>query len=196
MQEVWELFNIEELGACSGVEQPTEDLLFLAISSEAMSGGETKKSMQLMGMMQHSVHILIDSGSTSSFASQHVVDQLSNFVISPSHVKVQVANGGVISCSSAYPEAEWSIQGCLFKQQLRVLPLLSYDLIFGMDWLESFSPMKVHWRHKWMVIPYNDTTAVLQGILLAIAEELLIQITSVQAQPSVAEGSTFATRDF
>lgn len=87
--------------------------------------------------------------------------------------------------SSAVPEAEWSIQGYSFKQELKVLPLQSYDLILGMDWLESFSPMKVHWRHKWMVIAYNGATTVLQGILPEYTEELLIQITSVQENPEV-----------
>lgn len=67
-----------------------------------------------------------------------------------------------------------------------MLPLQSYDMILGMDWLESFSPMKVHWCHKWMVIPYQNSTPVLQGILPEFAEELLIQITSVQLQPSSA----------
>lgn len=67
-----------------------------------------------------------------------------------------------------------------------VLPLQSYDMILGMDWLEHFSPMKVHWRHKWMVIPYQGSTVVLQGILLEFAKELLLQITSVQLQPSPA----------
>jgi hypothetical protein len=39
--------------------------------------------------------------------------------------------------------AVWSIQGYEFHSNLKVLPLASYDMILGMDWLEAFSPMKV-----------------------------------------------------
>jgi hypothetical protein len=31
-----------------------------------------------------------------------------------------------------------------FEHDLRILPLDSYDLILGMDWLELYSPMEVH----------------------------------------------------
>jgi len=33
-----------------------------------------------------------------------------------------------------------------------------------MDWLERFSPMKVHWGNKWMTIPYQQSHVTLQGI--------------------------------
>jgi hypothetical protein len=47
----------------------------------------------------------------------------------------------------------------------KVLSLGSYDMIIGIDWLEAFSPMKVHWLHKWMLIPYGSIQILLQGSL-------------------------------
>jgi hypothetical protein len=38
-------------------------------------------------------------------------------------------------------------------------------MILGMEWLERFSPMKIHWAHNWLSIPYNNGTITLQGIL-------------------------------
>ena len=35
----------------------------------------------------------------------------------------EVANGGIMPCSQAVSDAEWTIQGCQFKQQLKILPL-------------------------------------------------------------------------
>jgi hypothetical protein len=45
---------------------------------------------------------------------------------------------------------------------MRVLPLNSYDLILGMDWLKSYSPMQVHWIERWMPLPYQGTQILLQ----------------------------------
>jgi hypothetical protein len=38
-------------------------------------------------------------------------------------------------------------------------------MVVGYDWLASFSPMKIHWPTKWIVIPYQGQTVILQGIL-------------------------------
>jgi hypothetical protein len=37
-------------------------------------------------------------------------------------------------------------------------------MIVGIDWLERFSPMKVHWAQKWLSIPYEGVVITLQGI--------------------------------
>jgi hypothetical protein len=60
--------------------------------------------------------------------------------------------------------AEWSLQNHKFHSDLRLLPLGSFDLIIGMDWLEAFSPMKVHWAEKWLSIPYGSSHILLQGL--------------------------------
>lgn len=77
--------------------------------------------------------------------------------------KVKVANGGIMQCSSVVPQVEWRIQGYVFQQDLKVLPLQHYDMILGMDWLEAYSPMRVHWRQKWLSITYNRSLVTLYG---------------------------------
>lgn len=77
------------------------------------------------------------------------------------------------------PHAEWSIQGYLFKQELKVLQLQTYDIILGMDWLENHSPMWIHWRHKWLSITYHNSPVVLLGSDHTQFEEVLIHISQV-----------------
>jgi hypothetical protein len=91
-----------------------------------------------------------------------------------------VANGGLLSCDKMIPHAVWSIQGCEFSQDLRVLPLPKFDLILGMDWLEFYSPMEVHWQHRWLCIPYHDRQVVLYGCA-AQATDILLHITPVMS---------------
>lgn len=57
------------------------------------------------------------------------------------------------------------MQGFEFHSNLKLLPLGGFDMILGMDWLEAFSPMKVHWANKWISIPYGDRQILLQGLL-------------------------------
>jgi hypothetical protein len=79
-------------------------------------------------------------------------------------VKVQIANGGFLQCSGLFKQLQWSVQELSFSSDMKILPLGHFDMILGMDWLEEFSPMQVHWKLKWMAIPYNGSTELLQGI--------------------------------
>ena len=82
-----------------------------------------------------------------------------------SPLKVQVADGNTLHCNSHLADDIWVIQGHEFKANLKVLPLSPYDMILGLDWLEQFSPMKVHWQQKWMTIPYQISFVTLFGLL-------------------------------
>jgi hypothetical protein len=81
----------------------------------------------------------------------------------------------------------WTIHQYQFTHDLKVLPLTSYDLILGMDWLQRFSPMKVDWVHHWLVIPYKGSTVRLQGTPstgFTDDDELLVKLFSATMEPS------------
>jgi hypothetical protein len=94
-------------------------------------------------------------------------------------VQVQVASGEVLHCDRILKHVPWAVNDCTFTTDMKVLPLGHFDFILGMDWLEVFSPMKVHWKHKWLALPYQGATAILQGITLAIPEEIIVHICSI-----------------
>jgi hypothetical protein len=73
----------------------------------------------------------------------------------------------------------WSIQEQEFTFDFRVISLLYYDLVVGMDSLESHSPMKVDWFNKWMLINYSRSSVQLYGVQaklpkLSVVEVMLI----------------------
>jgi hypothetical protein len=43
-------------------------------------------------------------------------------------------------------------------------------MILRYDWLEAFSPMKVHWGAKWLIIPYGSKSVMIHGILSQLQE--------------------------
>jgi hypothetical protein len=89
---------------------------------------------------------------------------------------VQIADGKSVVCSSKIVNAKWDIQGYDFCFDLMVLPLHHFDMIIGYDWLQSFSPMRVHWKEKWLAIPYAGTTVVLQGVLSELSTSTVVQV--------------------
>jgi len=89
---------------------------------------------------------------------------------------VLVANGSKMQCDLQLLGGQWSIQGCQFTTDMKVIPLSHYDVIVGMDWLESFSPMKIHWKHKWMSIPFQGASVILQGLVPELPEHSVVEV--------------------
>jgi len=146
VQELWELFQLEDEAAEYQVTSPTSsEELFLALSKAAASGSDAPRTVKLSGSLQHTpVSLLVASGSSAFFVSAALAARLSGVCPLPSFVSVQVASGSTLACDSVIPHALWFIGDLSFHTDLKVLPLKAYDIILSMDWLESFSPMTVH----------------------------------------------------
>jgi hypothetical protein len=52
-----------------------------------------------------------------------------------------VANGRYLMSKQFIPDCQWYWGGVTFQTDFKLLSLDGYDLILGMDWLESHSPM-------------------------------------------------------
>lgn len=124
----------------------------------------------------YKVTMLIESGSSHTFIGAKLAGQLTCVSELRSNIRVQVADGGRLQCQSEMKQAAWSVQNCTFYSDLKVLPLHSYDLIVGMDWLETYSPMKVHCIKKWMAIPFEGKKVMLQGQLPDLSDVASVQV--------------------
>jgi hypothetical protein len=180
---MWDVFQLhdEEEDIRSQASQPAgQDQLFMALSETTSVGVEGPKSMTFHGILQgKEVLILVDSGSSHTFVSQKFVAScVGHSKLSPP-VGVKVADGGSISCCSYLANAEWFVKGCNFHSDMRIIPLGYYDVVVGMDWLEAFSPMKVHWKQKWMLIPYLGDTSLLQGLVPELPEGSVVEISAL-----------------
>jgi hypothetical protein len=148
-----ELFYLEDQDDTASEHSQAQ--LCAIISTHAVSGTEGPKTMRMQGMMQGiPISILIDSGSSYTFLSDSWATKLSGLSLLTCSLGVQVANGARLCCSHYIADGIWQMGGYMFSGDIRLLPLTHYDMIIGMDWLEAHSPMQVHWKHKWMSIPY------------------------------------------
>lgn len=139
----------------SGPSSPTASQIMMHLSVAATVGKASPKTFCLSGDIQgRALSILVDSGSSHTFLSASVAASLTGVQQLVPPVPVKVANGAVLQCHSHIPDGIWSVQGCSFSADLKILPLSPYDMILGIDWLSSFSPMQVHWAQCWLSIPY------------------------------------------
>jgi hypothetical protein len=185
LDELYALFSADDTVAGPTTEDDTdpetdEVCCCLSADSTMVSG---VKTLQFQGQFQQlPVLIMLDSGSSSSFISTQLVSRLSLMTDPCQTVSVRVANGDIMHCSSFLSGAAWSFHHYQFQHDLKVLPLTSYDIILGMDWLQLFSPMKVDWHQQWLAIPYKGTTVWLYSISDTgdgESAELLVQLFSV-----------------
>jgi len=182
---------VDELLALFGPEEDTDDQVTellpepaevqMMLSVAALSGTSSARTMHFAGQLGTTpIRILLDSGSTHTFISTTVAARCHHLLPLDPPIQVKVANGQLLSCSHYVPAAVWSIQGLEFTNDLKVLDLPSYDMILGVDWLASHSPMQIHWAHQWLQIPYHHGTVQLRGDLSSLPAGTVIQLQSVE----------------
>lgn len=155
----------------------SESQLNMLLSQEAAATSGSPKTLRFLAQIQGiSVVILVDSGSSHSSINDNIAPLLQNVTKVSNAVKVQVANGLVISSDSEVKQACWVIQDQQFISDLKVISLLYYDMILGIDWLEAHSPMKIDWLHKWMVITVKGTQVHLYGLNHSLPTHSLIEL--------------------
>lgn len=141
------------------------DQELLALSQQALSGIESNSCFRLQGVIQdQEVLILIDSGSSGKFVSSLLADKLHGVEQLPTAVKVKIANSEILLGTTGLPNCPWKCQGAEFLTDLKIIPLNCYDMILGMEWLKTQSPMKVDWDAKWMVVNQKEGKKILYGI--------------------------------
>lgn len=189
LEEVLELISNHSDSEHQETEPPH---IMMALSQATWSGAAGHHTLKFRGSIQSiPLLILVDSGSSHTFLSSRLLSSLQGISDMPRPMSVQVANGEVLSCQHQLLQMEWFIQDYSFVSDIVLLPLSKYDLVVGMDWLETFSPMKVDWASKWMAIPYKGTTVLLHGLPSAVpagttVQVMLLSSPSVDTQPSVA----------
>lgn len=182
VEAIWDSFSSDDSLASSDMDSPDTEHIFLAISKFATTGVFAPRTVCLLGHIQQlPIQVLVDSGSSSSFINESVVTQLKGIAAVPISTTVHVAGGGTLSSTSKLQQVPWTVDDCTFLSDFRVLPLGSFDVVLGMDWLEAHSPMVIDWHQKQLSVPYQGQFKLPQGIVLGSPSHLLLQIESAES---------------
>lgn len=162
-----------------------EPQFFMMLSAAAVQESVSSRSILFLGTIQGmEVLVLIDSGSSHSFISTTLASKLQGASIVSPAVSVKVSNGDMAQCDTQFSALTWSVQGYEFHSNFKVFPLLHYDVIVGMHWLEAHSPMRVHWLQKWLSITYSHSTVVLYGVDASVPIGSVVHIAAVSDKES------------
>lgn len=218
VEEMWALVQEEELVHADltheSRDQENSDEQLMAISRQAVRGSEGRKTIRLKASVHcQEVLMLVDSGSSASFISSHLMGLFPGVQKMNQPITVKIADGGTLTCQYEIPQCSWVCQGQTFVTDLKVIPLSCYDIILGMDWLESHSPMEVDWAKKWLAFDHKGHKIKLQGVkpvvhqcnlvsveqlfgmLKAEAVEQILELSMLNRQQEVKEHGVQELRD-
>jgi hypothetical protein len=157
LQQVWDLCHADDSDDCCDEDTATDQALMMEVLA-ATSSSPPARAILFSGSVQgRPVTILVDSGSSCSFLSESLAAHLSGGVQLANPPKVRIADGTLVPCSVGFQALKWMVQDTEFELDFLVMPLPFYDIILGMDWLASHSPMQIDWEHKWLVLPYEQS---------------------------------------
>ena len=116
-------------------------------------------------IFKQSVSILVDSGSTHCYITPRVVDIYAFKKVK--HRKswlVQLATGTKRKVSEVVEKCPLVMNGLVTCVDLNVLPLGSYDVLIGMDWLESHRVKLKYYNKTFECMEEEGKPVVVKGI--------------------------------
>ncbi|XP_059277518.1 uncharacterized protein LOC132031545 [Lycium ferocissimum] len=91
--------------------------------------------------------VLVNSGSTHSFMDPKLADKLHLKKLNLKRpMKVRVANGESMYSTQVCPRLAWQMQGEEFMFDMRLLEVGCYDVVLGMDWIDTIAPILLNTR--------------------------------------------------
>ena len=93
----------------------------------------------ILPLFDYSARVLVDSGASHSFVFEQFASVLSQFCESEDfEMEVATPRGDVLPSTCCFFGVDVEVAGQCLPTDLRVLKMVDYDVIFGMDWLRRF----------------------------------------------------------
>ncbi|XP_074313633.1 uncharacterized protein LOC141648817 [Silene latifolia] len=135
------------------------------ISLNAMAGHNSFQTMRVTGKVRtHSVHILIDSGSTHNFLDEGVARKLGCRLVNTCPLEVSVANGDKIITTKMCKKFTWKLHDVEFFTDVMIVPLGGCEMVLGVQWLASLGPVSWDFDKLRIYFNFRGTKVVLRGI--------------------------------
>lgn len=143
---------------------PPDAAQLAQLSFHAMSDTQTAQTIKVFGgVAQHSVHVLVDGGSTLNFIQTQVARTLGLQHSSSPTLRVMVGNGDELTSAQVCKEVQIEIQGHSFVVDLYILNLSGPDIVLGTPWLKMLGPVLMDYQSLTMKFQHGAKEIVLQG---------------------------------
>jgi hypothetical protein len=146
------------------VEDVDEENTEPEISLHALTGWSTPRTMRIEGRVgNHTLTVLIDSGSTHNFINSKIAEELQLPVIPMGPFTVRVADGNRMKCQGRFEQIQVILQNIPFSLTLYSIPITGLDLVLGVQWLEQLGPVVCNWKQMTMDFWWKNQAQTLNG---------------------------------
>ncbi|GKA44497.1 reverse transcriptase [Tanacetum coccineum] len=134
------------------------------ISLHAMNRVQNYRTLRVKGIVgKHTIHILVDCGSTHNFLDAAVAKKLGCPIKSICPLSVTVGDGYNVATTSECRKFKWQLQGVNFCSDVMCLPLVGCEIILGIQWLSTLGDIKCNFKELRMEFMYKSKKMVLRG---------------------------------
>lgn len=141
-------------------EQPK----LLQMSIHAVTGEKACETLKVTGYVGKTpILILVDSGSSHNFLDEKLAKELKCSTSSVKPFSVVVANRDKIGGMQKCPNFKWKMQGNSFSSDVLLLPLSEFDLILGVQWLETIKGVTWDYEERNLQFEINGKKVVLSA---------------------------------
>lgn len=146
------------------------------VSINAMNGSPGTGTIKLQGHLHgRPITILVDSGSTHDFISTSLVKQLQLKTKPTTSINVTIADGSNVKCDTVVEPLFWKMSGEEFSSNTYVLPLGGYDLILGVHWMATVSPVTFDYSLGYIKVNHKGRQIKLQQNISPSSVQLELQ---------------------
>ncbi|XP_076908279.1 uncharacterized protein LOC143565074 [Bidens hawaiensis] len=135
------------------------------ISLNAIMGVPSYSTMRVQGAIgTKPLQILIDSGSTHTFLNLDLAVKMLCPIKKVAELNITVADGNKLSCTQLCENFKWMMQGNWFTTDVMLIPLISYDMVLGVRWLQILNDINWNFKQLTMKFKVGDWFFELKGI--------------------------------
>ncbi|KAD5507739.1 hypothetical protein E3N88_15442 [Mikania micrantha] len=109
------------------------------------------------------LQILIDSGSIHNFLNDKLADKLKCATQTVKNMLVTIVDGNHLPCMKLCKDFQWLMQGNGFKADMLVIPLSTYDIVLGIQWLQTLNDINWNFKQLTMKFKVGGKSLVIKG---------------------------------
>ncbi|GKF32013.1 reverse transcriptase, partial [Tanacetum coccineum] len=136
-----------------------------------MNGVQNYRTLRVKRTVgKHTIHILVDCGYTYNFVDVVVAKKLGFHIRSICPLSVTVGDGYNVETTSECKQFKWQLQGVNFCSDVMLLPLVGFEMIFGIQWLSTLGDINVEVSLMRIEGILEDLQPELQGVVEEFAD--------------------------
>ncbi|GJX87759.1 zinc finger, CCHC-type containing protein, partial [Tanacetum coccineum] len=112
---------------------------------------------------KHTIHILIDYGSTHSFLDKNMAKKIGCHIRNTCPLVVTVADGNNLVTTSECKKFKWLFGSTTFTSYVMLLPLGGSEMVLGIQWLATLGDIRFNFHELRMDFKYNGSCMQLEA---------------------------------